>query len=147
MSEHNNRGDQGHELADHAEPLDRADLHSGVLRGGVVMGVFRPIAWHYLADLGVSLRWVRGDAFLDVLSGNWRDNRDLPLIKRMVTTRSTWVDNRDVFAEFNRAVGARWPEWHRTHGLIRAEVGPPPVTSRQPRGPVSRSTDFVVKPS
>lgn len=107
------------------------------------MTVVQPISWYRLAELGVSFRWVRGDAFMDILAGNWRDNRELPLVER-VATRSTWVDNRDVFAEINRAIGARWPEWQRKHGLIHPNPEPPPTpASRRPPAPMSRSTDFV----
>lgn len=105
------------------------------------MTVFRPISWLFVADLGVSFRWVQGDVFLDILSGDCRVNRDLPLAER-VPTRSTWVDNRDVFAEINRVVGARWPDRQRRHGLIVPEVEPPPPAPA-PRQPAGRSTDFV----
>lgn len=107
--------------------------------------VFRPISWLYLADLGVSFRWVQGDAFLDILSGNWRHSRELPPLER-VTTRSTWVDNRDIYAELNRVVRERWPDRHRHHGLIRPDPtpspAPPPPPPRPPSRP-ERSTDFV----
>lgn len=111
----------------------------------------RPISWIYVEDLNISIRWVQGDHFQDILRGSWSVCRDLPVIERM-STNGTWVDDTDVYREANRYLKAKYEAWHAINGTLR-----PPLlandrrvvpAARAPQPAVKRnirSTDFVAR--
>lgn len=83
----------------------------------------KPIAWLRILDLEISIRWVQGEAHMDILRGNHWVTQQLPLVER-ASVEQSWTDNADVYREANAWLRSRHPKWYRTSGPLE----PPPDT-------------------
>lgn len=106
------------------------------------MAPIRPVSWIYVEELNITVRWVQGDLFQDVMRGNWSHNRELPILERIATNK-TWVDNADIYREANRYLKARHEKWYARNGALHS----PPLTSQERMIPSARPPDEASRQS